>query len=67
LYCPAHGISLVKVKYFTSKSEVCFANENQTFLWGDKNAKLRAAGLKDEKENKSLTFNRKKFKAESSK
>lgn len=49
---------------FTCKSEVCFANENQAFHWGDKNVKLGAAGLKDEKENKSMSFNRTKFKVQ---
>lgn len=56
----APDVSLVKVKCFTCKSEVCFANENQAFHWGDKNVKLRAAGVKDEKGNKSMCFNRKK-------
>lgn len=63
----ARDVSLIKLKCFTRKSEVCFANENQAFHWGDKNVKLRAAGLKDEKENKSMCFNRKTFKVETTK
>lgn len=63
----AHDVSLVKVKCFTCKNEVCFANENQAFHWGDKNVKLGAARLKDEKENKSMSFNRKMFKVETAK
>lgn len=62
------GASLVKVKWaFTRKSEVCFANENQAFHWGDKNVKLRPARVKDEKKNKSMSLNKEMFKVKSSK
>ena len=66
--CTTHGVSLVKVKWgFTCKSEVCFANENQAFHWGDKNVKLRAARVKDEKKNKSMNLNKEMFGVKTSK
>lgn len=46
---------------------MCFANENQAFHWGDKNVKLRAARVKDEKKNKSMNLNKEMFGVKTSK